>query len=88
MKTELDSQEQFLNAFKKLLDDLFQECITKSILLLRFEMHLRELVFKNLMLKENIGHTLEVIRNSFCTIEKEVKNIHNEFELFNEKDKK
>jgi hypothetical protein len=88
MKTELDSQEQFLNAFKKLLDDLFQECIMNAMVVHAAQFRLKDEEFKSQMLKEYINHTLDLFLYEFEQIEQHVKDMNKEFEFFNEKDKK
>jgi len=87
MKEELDSQEQFLNAFKKLLDDLFQECMMNAMVLNAAQLRLNDEKFKNLMLKEDIHHTLDLFLYDFRKIEQHVKDMHKKLEFFNEKEK-
>lgn len=87
MKEELDSHEQFLNAFKKLLDDLFQECIMNALVVNAAQFRLKDEEFKNQMLKEDINHTLGLFLDDFEKIEQHVKDMHKELEFFNEKDK-
>jgi hypothetical protein len=88
MEKKLDSQEQFLNAFKKLVDDLLQECVM-NVMVLRAAQHgMKDVDFKNQMLKEDINHTVDLFLYDFKKIEQHVIDMHKELEFFNEKDKK
>jgi hypothetical protein len=80
MKPELDSQEHFLNAFKKLLDDLLQECVMNVMVLRAAQKGMKDVDFKNLKLKEDLNQTVDLFLYDFKKIEQHVKDIHECFQ--------